>query len=559
MKILLNFFTVLCFTCTMGQGLNGEVGINDRFHQFTTDVVTVDEYSYLLKQQYPSGGLFVRSELVKIDTMQNVIWSVPIEPISGEVIEIGKMIPSNTGGVYISGTARYGCDLAGGCFTYIQEYDNAGNVLWTQLFEDLDCFDAQHYEFSRQGSELYFNHTVVDSKIYTMDLNGDLVDSLEVNHSGLSEIGVLTGFENIACKEDSLLAFDNSGQTVFSHVYSSEISNMIVNNDTLYVLTTDSIFQMNNNLQQINGRDINGYNGFSDLKVDNSKVRFVSQDLSDQHIIELDHDLGINSVFTIPAAISVDTPKDFNDLHFSCASNFDLTEFQSIRHLDYSMTSAVNETINSTDIGIVDIEFTQIHVEETQTQGVYDYDIYANVLLKNYGNNVLQDCKLNHYIQMSYICGYIYYFEEFTDLNLAPDDSVWLTLGLIHPSLNYFSGDTLTKEICVYTSHPNGKTDLAVANDNHCQMALLGYASVEKQEGITLEIYPNPARDYIHIQVQSSDRYIYEIVDKSGNLMREGELSSEPINIEELASGVYFLRIKNISTQRQEVKKIVKI
>ncbi len=111
-------------------------------------------------------------------------------------------------------------------------------------------------------------------------------------------------------------------------------------------------------------------------------------------------------------------------------------------------------------------------------QDIYEIGIEGDVLIKNFGNKQLNECRLNHFIQQSIACGYYVYTEAFSNLNLAPGDSMWISLGPMHYEINYFPDDTIVKAICLYTSHPNNKTDLIVPNDEYCENVILGYANL---------------------------------------------------------------------------------
>ena len=63
-----------------------------------------------------------------------------------------------------------------------------------------------------------------------------------------------------------------------------------------------------------------------------------------------------------------------------------------------------------------------------------------------------------------------------------------------------------------------------------------------------INIYPNPAQDFIHIE-NLSDIQSYCIYDLTGRVIKQGKLSNEKINIEELISGIYLLKLQGIGDE----------
>lgn len=486
MKILIAICVTLVCSNGYGQGLNGELAFNDDYSQYAEGIIAVNEFSFFVKRQNHNSSFFTSCSLIKIDTLENILWSSPIIPQFAETMDVYELIPSETGGAYLLGYGIPTCDVGGSCFWFVQKYNSNGSTEWTNIWSDQNCFDVNLSGLSlNEANELLVNYNnSTESKIYTIGAGGSLSDSLEIYRSELEGINDLSSNEKIAFKQDSIFGFDINGNVSTSIGFSSTIQEVEVLSDTLYVLTLDSIYKFGSNLQEIIGTSIIGYAAYSKLKIDNNNVKFLSHGLNDQFVLTLDHQFQLTNVVTIPVILGLGTPKDFSDSHFSTSINFALTQFTSIRHLDYSLSSNQNASVNSTDIDVIEIQSTQVTAVANQwTQGVYLFNIYADVLIKNVGNNTLNDCRINHNMGQSIACGFYYYTEHFSNLNLAPNDSMWLSLGLVHSEENYFTSDTIAKEICVYSSHPNFKTDLNVTNDQSCKNIIIGYAGIgELQE-----------------------------------------------------------------------------
>jgi hypothetical protein len=301
--------------------------------------------------------------------------------------------------------------------------------------------------------------------------------------SGFQGTDQLFGYHSIAYKQSTLYGFDNAGNTVSNKSFSSFIEDAMVLNDSLYLVTKDSIFIFDPAFQTIASGNITGFDTYRNLKVRDNDIRFTSTTNSEINLFYLNKNLQVVESKSITVLEPEDQPLDYTDEHLSIVTNFALSEYFGIRHLDFSLIDSQNAFVNRTDIGIAEIQITQASVTPNLNfNAVFQVEIAAEVLVKNYGTNTLESCRLNHYISPALACGLIYYGEEVFNLNLAPGDSVWVPLGIIHTNERSFPTDSLNQEICIYTSFPNSVTDLNVSNDRQCTIVTLGTASIGQLE-----------------------------------------------------------------------------
>jgi Secretion system C-terminal sorting domain len=79
--------------------------------------------------------------------------------------------------------------------------------------------------------------------------------------------------------------------------------------------------------------------------------------------------------------------------------------------------------------------------------------------------------------------------------------------------------------------------------------------------GIT--VYPIPARDFLFIKIPVTGTYQIEIFNLHGVRMRNGQVSSDPVNnihqvdIINLAAALYQLRVRNIASGKSSAFKII--
>ncbi len=104
-------------------------------------------------------------------------------------------------------------------------------------------------------------------------------------------------------------------------------------------------------------------------------------------------------------------------------------------------------------------------------------------------------------------------------------------------------GSSETKNFCV-----GGATSRSAMADN---------TSVSRTEearfGLDFDMYPNPARSTVTIQLASDKTAEYSIVNTMGQIVKTGQVSDRQITIGDLASGVYIVRVyddKKVITKR---------
>ncbi|MCG9881284.1 MAG: serine hydrolase, partial [Bacteroidia bacterium] len=73
-----------------------------------------------------------------------------------------------------------------------------------------------------------------------------------------------------------------------------------------------------------------------------------------------------------------------------------------------------------------------------------------------------------------------------------------------------------------------------------------------------IQIYPNPSADFIHVKLEESyhPNSTYRIINSLGQTIKEGYISAEPISVNEIENGIYYLQILNSSSQEVITKTI---
>ncbi|MEI6524044.1 MAG: T9SS type A sorting domain-containing protein [Bacteroidota bacterium] len=100
-----------------------------------------------------------------------------------------------------------------------------------------------------------------------------------------------------------------------------------------------------------------------------------------------------------------------------------------------------------------------------------------------------------------------------------------------------------------YTPTENGIYAIIVSNENGCTSVSLPYewliTSLNKNSNSTLEIFPNPSQNHITVVWESEKIKYVHIYDLLGNLVQIEYENFNKINVSNLSSGNYFVRIFN--------------
>lgn len=74
------------------------------------------------------------------------------------------------------------------------------------------------------------------------------------------------------------------------------------------------------------------------------------------------------------------------------------------------------------------------------------------------------------------------------------------------------------------------------------------------KEGTFLEVYPNPVIDYININTNIDNTFTYELINLQGRTVKKGALRGDRINLFDIHSGMYILKLN--SSKKQLTRKI---
>ena len=249
----------------------------------------------------------------------------------------------------------------------------------------------------------------------------------------------------------------------------------------------------------------------------------------------------------------------FNLQHISFAAPYNLTQYYSVRINDYTWSNSQNNNFNTSDIGIIDFELDSTHIFQNPNypNAHYFYKIYLKALVKNFGSKPVDSLFITHIDQYYYCSPDFIYHQKFNTLNLQPNDSTWVNMGLAKFGQGDFQGSQIAIDYCAYTSHPNGVVDTNTTNDLLCKNFILGYTGQKEfNPKKALKIYPNPVSESIFVE-NFNGTPTYQIYNIQGQLLMAGPVSNGTINCTTLNKGIYIIKIQdqeNTARTQQFVK-----
>lgn len=480
------------------QGLRGEYSFNENYQHFIDGMICSGDATYIVHSydKFNVPWTIERTYLCKMNAQGQKEWEIAGAPPIGELFSTFGITEDGAGGVsYLSGS-RQACDYSTS-FRYVFRNVNAnGELNWEKVWYDNtggeSNFESQIRGLTRDFNGKYLfnysqNSSLLDSSSVTIyDSFGDLEEIIQIDQYDLTQIRFGTAYYLIGSSANRLFGFNTTGETQNSIEFPSDIKSFVFHNDLIYVMTESMLYTFQNDFTPVSSSPLTPYTQFENLKLVNGQLTVLSQTSSQCILLTLNNDLSLSSNQIIDVTASTNSKIDFNETHLALGNFHELYAFGSSRFRDFSLNNPNSITINTTDIGVSDIEVNYVGLSPASGAGpgVQNLSIYASAKITNYGNYTLNSCRISYFQGMHFVCGQLGYSQVIEDLNLASGESIWIDLGLIHYETNYFGwtppNGEFSKNICVYTSNPNGHTDIQVSNDAFCKTVVYGYVGLEE-------------------------------------------------------------------------------
>jgi hypothetical protein len=552
MRILIVSIYILLSQFIFSQGLNYEKGLLPKA-VLSNQIVRIKNsetfVAYARSSSLASRYVYVS----KIDTNGNQLWEInastsgypDCSPINLEI--------NSDGSFYLLSYNMLFCYPISDFKWVLQKFDATGNQLWTREW------DSPSWSYSNfQGLTIHQDETIGlnffnlnnTSGILRLNNLGLTTDSINVQTPLTYLNGYLTNGYFVAADAQIISLFDNQGNLLNVYNIPSDIRELKVYNDSIYILTLDKIYLMSSGLNLLATSTFTGYNGLTRLKANAVEVSCLAENTGNIFVLKLQHNLSNLQVQTITCSHNPGNAMDFEqNEHVTIAETKFLFENYALRLRDYSLNSGNSATINHSDVGLTDINITNVQVL-AGPNSEYVVKIWGEVVLKNFGTTTVQNCKILHAhgVPLNYACGENYYDNLFTNLNLGPGQSITLNLGLIHDKTEYLPGQqqALYYNLCVYTAIPNELVDMINSNDFICESVFLGYGATEELTNDNIQVQPNPSNGNFEIKALQTLGLI-AIYDLTGKEVFRVETNDNSylINLSTFPRGAYHMSITN--------------
>lgn len=482
-----------------GQGLNKEFGYNNGYEQSVTALLVTNEFSYVAVQE-SSPFLYSTfpSYLLKVDTNGIMLWKIPInfESSDTDINQVKKIEEIPNLGVLIFINAREGCDIQNECYSQIQMINHSGETLWRREWGNThdNCY-FNDFSYDPIGFIRVNNNLQEESRIYTISLDGEFIDSLSISSKSLDGILSTSSHPTLAVYSDSLSIIDGNGTFTQTVSFTADINAAKTINDTVYILAGAKVYQLSANLNAIADYEYQGYGELKDIKKLNNNLVIKSETPDKIFLLHLNNSMNVQFVdsFNVENTFTGNNYgqtivfSDFSETHLAIAQFHSLHHFESVRYRDYSLNDLNNSIVNRADASPVAIRILGYEITDWSTNPFdpSSVSITADVCVKNVGTSIIESVIINNKTLQNVACGYSVYYNEFDSLNIAPGDSAWLSCGVIYDRWHFLPpnpGDTIRFLLCVYTSNPNDIVDLNVSNDYTCDFSVLGFVGLNEIE-----------------------------------------------------------------------------
>lgn len=555
MKTLFTFL-FLGISTASAQGLNAEQGMNNTYHQQISAVLTDDAHMYYGIRQFHQNTFFSPSYIHCVDTNGISQWETLLS-LPAEGTSISGLIKPNEDELFVWGMLILACDVVEGSYWFLQKMQSDGELLWNKVWHFENDYPMSEVVTILQNVQLVETNEYVltfstqdSSALVFMDGNGTISDSLELPFGELIGAFSVNDSMLVSYTRDSIITITNETQFEVLPI-ANPIRNVVVYNDSIFVLTNQELMLYDVELNLLNITMGLGYPNLSDLKLINDSLWCLTDGTTDDYLLTFDFNLNLIEAKPVDNHINNAVRVDYNEKHLAVGENFNLTSNQSVRVRDFSLESDEDAIVNRTDVALVDVI---VYESSTQWDPAQPFIVYLNcsalALVRNDGPNTLDKVTLNHLVAPWGICNPDYYVSEFSDLNLASGDSMWIDMGGLGMHTKYLPtvvyGAPIDFDICVYSSNPNGVVDLTVPNDSFCKNHVFGYLETTENEQSSIRVYPNPVRERLFIDGVSPDSDAsYKVMNATGKLLDHGTFVTNDLHVENLKEGLYFLVIED--------------
>lgn len=407
-----------------------------------------------------------------------------------------------------------------------------GDINWFLDFRDLDIGPG-----TGEASNLVFvdsNHVYIG---VTVDLEGNITDSITPAFLYDHTLQTFLGF--LAASTNQLQLLDGSFQVYQSYFLDGDVERILPVNSDDYIIQTQESYYLLENESELFILPISPIEFSSVWKSDSYywgvKDKVIKWDTSFNLIDTLELPNGVTSLMGVS--------KD-DDIICCGQYNTDLSEgIICYKGTEENMDFNLSQDIGITDIQISDsVVIEKLNLGHTGTIWNYHYK-QINVDITNFGlDTIFKFVIQGHDVSKCYAwCTYSWPVWEIDSVAVAPGATCTIRL-------DSFDVNCVKEEhnsLCLSSMAPNYKGDGNFSNDKNCESFSVILAVPDSEIFSSINLKPNPANEYIFLEVREVEILKGQIFNSTGVLCDQLDLSSNPkvIDVSMYIPGFYIIRL----------------
>lgn len=268
----------------------------------------------------------------------------------------------------------------------------------------------------------------------------------------------------------------------------------------------------------------------------------------------------LDSIFTInyqttavykgikPTGISITKRNTIHIVTTSSTEKSPLYTFTSVYR--FKLTGTFHST---SDVGVIGFSNVNAHMFGNGSSGSWltPY-MEMDVTVKNFGTDTVESFYINHYVFMGGISYCYLLLHKKVQTLLAPGATMTVPTGTFYgqPGVVFQSGGDPAQrkgQVCLFTSVPNQNNDRDMSNDAFCDTLVFTFTGIETNNLFAgrVEVFPNPFQNTLTLKSDVEIKNL-EVRNALGEQQLKLELTSKELdlNLENLSSGVYFMRVE---------------
>ena len=560
--MILRLLTLKLFLLISAFSAFSAIFAQDTYWNFVIDNAPFTRLTQVLPTS--DNGLIVASDkithqclrtnvITKLDSTGQEIWTLPwsSDPTIG-VQTTQSLLELPNGDIVVAGGPTGSGDVYGDIPIFFQIISPNGiPKVQTTVYNH---FSFQLLTFPTSTAILNDEQILMSiyDSLFVVDTSGVVLDSLDFStFDSIQSIHVLEEDRWLLQARNQLYMSDDSTNILANFSTENNILNCELIGNSIYVLTSEHIWVLDENLEVLNSKNFANNELYPSLFIAaNDEVWLkVYEENSEQLVVGLlDNNLDFVNSSSIPPDLF-----EIENIELAVGNKQFFLTSERFGHLSISAFDKNNFDYLPIyeDIEIVDITVDSLNVMDWSD--AHSYRAFTQVSIQNNGPDTLRQLALFFDTNWGAMCnsGDIYFL--YTDLVIASNEIEQLFLEF---SDAIYGGLPQDLELCLTCKAPNQNIETIIDNNTFCKTET-AYLSTPSIQSSSIHLYPNPCQEQIFIDAKSVIERL-SIFELSGKKVWESKTPYPPssIDISYLTNGVYFVKI--VSDGQVYLEKIIK-